>query len=296
MLKFISRTFLLVSIAILLLGFVELTVRSWDNSYKMKHYWMTTNAHRVECLILGNSHTFFGLRPDVLGMNVFNLANVSQTIDYDLLLLQQYIGKCKNLKRVIINYDNSNAFDASVDETEPSRATFYRIYMDIPRHSLFSEYGFELQHASTLQAKFQKHIRGNDLEADSLGWGNGYQSGKRESNATSKEKALLRMEGHTFDNFNAAKNNRELLFRIADLCRANKIRLDIIQTPVSSNYFSLIPAKQQQFIETTLQSCVEKHGASTIDLRNNNHFKDSDFFDTDHLTDCGAEKLSKLLK
>ena len=114
--RFIIKTAIFLVLAALIAAGIEAYIRSWDNSYKAKDRWMTDNAATVETIILGNSHALFSFRPQYVGCNAYNLANVSQTIDYDNLLLRHYAPMCKRLKNVIITVDNSNLFDPSLDE------------------------------------------------------------------------------------------------------------------------------------------------------------------------------------
>ena len=84
--RFIIKTAIFLVLAALIAAGIEAYIRSWDNSYKAKDRWMTDNAATVETIILGNSHALFSFRPQYVGCNAYNLANVSQTIDYDNLL------------------------------------------------------------------------------------------------------------------------------------------------------------------------------------------------------------------
>ena len=51
--------------------------------------------YEVETIVLGNSHTYYGIRPELLPYAAVNLANVSQTLDIDLLLLEYYAPRLK---------------------------------------------------------------------------------------------------------------------------------------------------------------------------------------------------------
>ena len=290
---FIIRIAVFLALVACLAAATECFVRSLPNSYKLKDAWMKTHADSVECVILGNSHALFAFRPDMMGRNVFNLANVSQTLDYDYLLLQHYVSACHQLRTAIINVDNSNLFDPSVDEAEPNRATFYRLYMDIDRHSLLSKYGFELASAATVQAKLQKHIAGIDLDVDSLGWGCTYKSELRADDCLADDKVKERMKGHTCTDWRNALANRRSLLAIAHFCMDRNISLIIVQTPTSRAYNRYIPTRQSQFISKTLSECSDRYKAIVIDLHDDDSFSDTDFFDADHMTDKAAAKLSR---
>lgn len=83
----------------------------------------------------------------------YNLCQVSQIFEYDEYLLKRYAPKLKKLREVILIADNSNLFDAPLEQTEWFRCIYYRLYMDYPKHSLWSKYGFEL---SNVQAALRE--------------------------------------------------------------------------------------------------------------------------------------------
>ncbi len=99
--KFLKNiiVFSLLTAALFLIG--EIVARSMPSSYSYKHNWILKNGDHISTLILGSSHTYYGLRPNLLGDSVFNLANVSQTPEYDLYLLKTYLPCMPNLKRII---------------------------------------------------------------------------------------------------------------------------------------------------------------------------------------------------
>ncbi len=66
-----------------------------------KYEWMQENAEEVETLVLGSSHTFYGIRPEFFDSKTFNLANVSQGMKQDLFLIKYWANRYKNLKYVI---------------------------------------------------------------------------------------------------------------------------------------------------------------------------------------------------
>ncbi|MBO6296908.1 MAG: hypothetical protein J6M54_05230 [Prevotella sp.] len=293
--RFIIKTAIFLVLAALIAAGIEAYIRSWDNSYKAKDRWMTDNAATVETIILGNSHALFSFRPQYVGSNAYNLANVSQTIDYDNLLLRHYAPMCKRLKNVIITVDNSNLFDPSLDEIGAHRATFYRIYMGIRRHSLLSEYSLELLHPATVQAKWQKHMRHEDMEIDSAGWCYTYKADQRDPSQLDDESVRQRAEGHICGDWRLADYNARELLDIAEYCKKNRLRLTIVQTPTCKKYNLLIPVRQQRFIDSTLDKCRRLYGATVVNLHDSRMFSDSDFFDADHITDRAAARLSTMV-
>ena len=61
--KFILRTFLLILPLLLLLTAAEVYLRSLPNPSRAKNAWLMAHADSVEVLILGSSHSYYGLAP-----------------------------------------------------------------------------------------------------------------------------------------------------------------------------------------------------------------------------------------
>ncbi len=79
----------------------EYLLRQVPNPYQYKYEWMQQHAEDVEILILGSSHTFYGIRPEFLDGKAFSLANVSQGPKQNLYLLEYWADRYRNLKTVI---------------------------------------------------------------------------------------------------------------------------------------------------------------------------------------------------
>ena len=68
---------------------VEFLVRKIPNVYGYKFEEITKNDKHYKTLILGSSHSFFGINPDYLSDPSFNAANVSQDFKYDSYVLEK---------------------------------------------------------------------------------------------------------------------------------------------------------------------------------------------------------------
>ena len=89
---------------------------------------MQKNAENVEIIILGSSHTFYGIRPDILSKRAFSLANVSQDIKHDKYLLEYWANRYHRLKAVIFPISFSTWFGKGLEYGQESwRCKYYRI-------------------------------------------------------------------------------------------------------------------------------------------------------------------------
>ena len=280
----------LIPVFLILVG-VELSMRAIPNSYQLKDDWMRKNSHALSTLLLGNSHGYFALSPSAMGDSVYNLCNVSQRIEQDYYLLCHYGETCPYLKRVILVSDNSNLFDGPMEVDEPARVTYYQLYMGYRAHSMLSKYGFELSNMTYVFQKLKAYLQGDKWWCDSLGWGNGYLVEKRDSVSFFPEN----VRQHQFLNWDYTLRNRAYMDSIALWCQQHEVELVLLQTPVSEAYTCLTDPAQLQLVNAMTDSCCMQYGAKKRDYSCDNRFRDTDFFDSDHLSDQGARKFSAIL-
>lgn len=285
--KFLVKTLLFLLPVVLLLAAMELYVRRQPNTYRQKDEWMTAHAQDVEILMLGNSHGFYGLRPDCFQRKAYNLCQVSQSLEYDEYLLLHYAPLYKRLTDVLLIVDHSGFFDLPLEQTERFRCTYYRLYMDCPKHPLWSRYGFELSDMSAVKEKLAKET----TLCDSTGWNPAYTVDRRDADYLSDDNVATAAERHRCKDWDVAAENRRTLQRIARWCRDHHLRLLLLQAPVTQAYRQRIAPHQQEY----LHKSVESTGAAVADYTADPRFTDNDFFDPDHLTDAGAAKWSRIL-
>ena len=290
-----QRLFFLFLLPLLLLAAAtELYVRSLPNSYRTKAQTMERVADSVEAIVLGNSHAYYGIRPELLPDAAVNLANVSQTLDIDLLLLQHYAPQCPRLHTIILSLDNSNLFDLPMQQTDEwFRCGYYRRYMHLGPYYR-PRYWFEIFHFQSCREKIRKWRQQPHPDCTPLGWNTDYDINQRspEWNTAQVERALLR---HTCQDWDQATTNQATLLHIARYCSDHHLQLILVSTPVYPAYANGIPQRQRTFLQATRQAAADRYGTHIIDLSSDTTFTDSDFFDPDHLTHEGAAKLTRRL-
>ena len=93
---FLKRILTFLLPIVFLLFTIEYAIRQLPNSYKTKGEFLNVNSNSVETLILGSSHTLYGLQPNQFKSKTFNASNVSQSPDVDFAILESY-------ERLLIN-------------------------------------------------------------------------------------------------------------------------------------------------------------------------------------------------
>lgn len=282
------------------LALSEAIVRHYPNSYRFKAEWMDRNGQRVKTLILGESHTYYAIVPNILGDSVFNLANVSQLPEYDYWLLDKSMEHCRDLKTVIMPVDEINMFDLPLEDNEEwHRCIYYHIYMGYPKHDYNPLYSFELCNIATFNMKLGPAIRymltgKDDLDCDSTGFGCTFDTPAsfNEENMRSTAKATYEHnKNETSSNYNA-----KYLYKIAKLCHERGIKLVLVTTPVWQEYKNLFGKHRYDEMHKITHRCVKEYETKYLDYIDDPRFQGVDFHDASHLSRQGAEKFTKILK
>lgn len=275
---------------------LEYLVRNAPNEYQYKAEWMEKNASRVETLILGTSHAFYGINPSYLGPNAFSLAASAQSLQYDEFLFFKYAPKCKNLKTVILPISYFTLFSGDMEDgSEWWRAINYKVYMDCPYHSSFSKYNFFISNSEPFRAKLTKIIKGNTIiECDSLGFG--YPIYRKSTPTLDDASVATWVKHHTAKDFSCVQKNKQHIFKIADYCQTNHIRLVIVTTPTWKTYYERLNQSQLAVMNEFIGLLTSKYHATYFNCMQDDRFVATDFTDCNHMSCDGAIKLTKIIK
>lgn len=293
--KFLRQTAVFSSIIIVILIIGELAVRNLPTSYSYKDKWIRANGSKVSTLVLGSSHTYYGLHPEILGDSVFNLANISQTPEYDLALLEQYLPMMPNLRRIIMPISYFTFSDPEIEKgDEWMLANRYKIHMHLPMHSDFSIYNLEITDFDSYKGKLKNLILKEPSNiCDSLGFGLGFNL--RSRNAQWKELGPGRAAKHTVSTPGRHTEVMETLDGIMTTAKRHNAEVVLITTPAWSTYKEALDSLQLAEMYGGIDRIIRDSNTGYYDFLNDRRFMDQDFYDPDHLSDVGAEKLSRIL-
>ena len=300
--RFLKYFALFLAIVGVLLGCCEIVVRNTPNSYTLKNDWMTHHSSSVKTLITGNSHSYYGIKPDVVGDSVFNIANVSQGHEYDYFLLTKFESQLTNIKNLVVVVDESNIFDPPLEEgSEWFRGIYYKIYYGYDKHSDFSKYNFEISNFSRFTLKFQRVVENlftgtNSPDCDSLGWGCIFTAPDHFDAAAMLEEAKFTVEAHKCEDWSRVDYNVQYLNKIGEWCKRRNVNIIVITVPIWEKYVGMINPKQIAIMHDVINRFVSKYDAKYGDYMLDSRFAGRDFRDSDHLSDLGAEKFSRILK
>lgn len=289
--RFLKHIVLFSGIVLLLLSAGEVYVESLPNPARDKHRWMTAHAGDVRTLVLGDSHAFYGIRPDLLGDGAFSLALPSQTLRYDDYLLRHY--PMPQLRDVVLTVSYFTLWEdferLGGHEAEIAR---YHIYMDADLHP-WPLYRLECTQRQSFVERLKSLYQPSRLSWDALGWGDNYTLDRRADDWDNGEARAL---ANTYSDTTVVAFNAGVLAGLMDYCRERKVRLTLVTTPTGLLFRQHQSEAQAAMNRRVLSGLLQAHPeVRHLDFEADPRFTSADFYDADHLSTVGAAKLTKLL-
>lgn len=288
----------------LLIGMIALEVllRQIPNDYKFKKEYLDEHAGTIETLILGNSHVYRGLNPEYFSSVTFNAAYVSQTFTQDYEIFNKYYNDFKNLKTLIISVSYPSYYFKLELTPELWRNKNYVIYYQMKTAHSLTDY-FELLSNKTKinYVKLTDYYFKNQsqLTTSELGFGsygdkvssqNLEESGKKHAIRHSNGRYSIETYIKTFD------ENLFMLESMIQQCKEKGINVVLLTTPTYHTYYENIKPEQLDIIKSTSLELASKYNnCSYLNLLEAPEFTEEDFYDADHLSELGAQKLSLII-
>ena len=298
MCKFLKYSLYFVLPLLITCAAIEILIRKVPNAYRYKYEWMQKNAEDVEVLVLGNSHTYFGIRPQYIDGNAFSLANVSQDQKLNLFLLEYWSDRYKNLKTVICPISVFSWFGRGIEYgSESYRCRYYKIYMDCNLYPSMILHGFEITDYETAKIKLEKYFSDNSkIDYDQYGWGNTYKLQNKDMDSWNDEtEAELAVKRHSVKTWDYYERNHSIMKKLAGFCKSRGIQLVLITTPCWHSYYERIKPEQLSKMYELTNLFQKEYNLPYLNYLKDSRFCADDFFDSNHLSDVGAIKFTKIL-
>ncbi|SEP82161.1 SGNH/GDSL hydrolase family protein [Flavobacterium urocaniciphilum] len=292
--KFLIYVLKIILPIIIFLLVLEISLRKIPNDYQLKKEYLDKNASEINTLILGSSHTFYGINPNYFSKKTFNAAYVSQSLDLDYEILKTYESKFKNLKTVIIPISYFSLFETLETDIEKWRMKNYVLYYDFPIKTDLNNQ-FEILN-SDIKSNLKKTIKHYVLHksfitSSNLGWGTNFNSKDKK-----EFKGEFTAKKHTAKNFDLLDDNLKTLQKIISLCHKKNISIIFITTPTHSSYYKNLNQIQLEKTHKVINNlAITNSNCTYINLMHSNNYNKNDFYDADHLNEKGAKKLSLFL-
>jgi hypothetical protein len=296
--KFIIRISLFLLPIFVCAVICEVLLRQIPNDYSYKKHYLDIHANKIETLILGSSHTYFGIDPVYFSTNTFNAAIFSQAPGYDMEILKLYDEKLTHLQTVVIPlaYPTLGLNRA----VERWRSKNYIIYYGIILHDEPLKYYFELTSSSfnTHIERIKAYLQGYSITCTNLGWGIRYNSqDARDLEKTGKNSILGHTQNiHSLEYKEILESNIKSLNTIAEICRKHNAKLLLFTPPAYKTYYQQLDREQLDLTVKTANEIANRNSNCVyINLLTDSTFRATDYYDADHLSEIGAKKLSLLI-
>lgn len=293
--KFI-RNIILFTLPIVLFGIgAEYILRQIPNNYSYKNDYLSKNAQNIEILVLGSSHSFYGINPAYFSINAFNAAHLSQSLKYDYFIFDKYKKDLSNLEVLVIPVSYFTLFTRLEKGIEDWRVKYYSIYYNCKYHSEL-KYNSEIISQKPFAAleMIGKYLSGkSNITVSQLGFGTKYSNVKQSDLIATGISAAKR---HTRSELDLLDTNLELLTNLISESNIMGVNVVLFTPPARESYTENLNIHQLSVMRATISNVVKAHSnAQYYDFSRDTLFVDDDFKDADHLNGVGAKKLTEII-
>ena len=292
--KFIKRTLLFSAPVIISMLIMEVLLRRIPNDYSYKKNYLEKHSNEIETLFLGSSHAYYAINPDYMHSKSFNVAYVSQSLDYDIEILKKYEKQMDKLKYIVVPIDYSTLYNRLEIGVESWRIKNYNIYYGFILSYDFKD-NFEIFNGKILEnlnriVKFYRNHK-SDVSCNILGWGTDYNSKNNQDLILTGKAAAKRHAAKSKSFFN---ENVAIVNDIIAIAKVKKAKVIFYTNPAYKTYVSQLNKEQLQKLLATIKRIVNSNAnVKYFNFLNDKSYNDQDFFDADHLNEIGAIKFSK---
>ena len=215
-----------------------------------------------------------------------------------MFLLEYWADRYKKLKTVICPISFSSWFGRGLEYgSESYRCRYYKIYMDCDLYPDLSLYNLELSDFRTAKGKVAKLFSSNEAPGyDEYGWGNTYKLSKKNmikwNDGTEAEAAVKR---HIAKSWEYIDMKYAQMKELTDFCKSRNIQLVLITTPCWHTYYGNLNKEQLDKMYELTNQFKSEFDVPYFDYLKDPRFEADDFFDSNHLSEIGAEKFTKIL-
>lgn len=290
--KPVLRFALFFALVLLPVGAGEAYVRSLPNAAKAKHAFLTAHSKEVDVLVLGSSHTYYGIEPQLLSAHAYSAAMVSQTLRYDDYLLHHYA--FPRLRCVIVPVSDFTLYEELEGTASWYLANRYRLYMNCDVHPRLSVYDWECTAFPAFCEKLKSLWQAPKMHWSAYGQGLEYTYEARKADW---DNGTVRAAANIYTDFSGATENMRHLQSIADFCKSHGARLVLVSTPLSATYYDALSTPQEADKTQRLKAFLRKNACAEYhDMRRHPGITEADFYDADHLNTRGAHAFTLLLR
>lgn len=306
-LRLIIKLFNILLPLLLIVIFFEVKARNLDNGFTLKKEIIERNLDSVNILILGSSHGFKGINPELINKKVINMANYSQDLYYDFMIFDRYKQKLVSLKCIILTLSYFSLWYDLNDASESWRKYFYKRYYNIDTREPLSfsdwfdikrySYAFFYRFDNTLLGYINPKLFTFGSRMNLLGWCTDTINISIDSTETMIKNGVERIN-HTNSLINKYKiiENYKYIENLVKYSNENNIKFIFVTTPVSYPYLLYMDKDISYEMQNTVKYFTDNKDVFYLNYFYDIRFNMKDFSDYDHLNVNGTEKFSKIIR
>jgi hypothetical protein len=280
---------------------LEFALRQLPQILIQKAAHMERYSQATTLLVLGSSHAFRGICPDLLAPDsAYSLAGSGQTLDLDGALYEKYLPSMPRLKRVIVTLSVFSTRAQLAKSTERWRNQSYVRAYGLPTTAL-TDYleitKLNLLHTSKRLALH--YFLGTRDTCETYGEGHYPVPNPARSQTELAGLAKDAAHWHSFSDTSAIATNRAALAKIVALSKAHQVEVIFLITPGLHIYRQQLRTSkfevQLKELNAFLAPYLQSPGIRFYNFLSDPRFTVADFYDVDHLNHNGQLRLSHLL-
>jgi hypothetical protein len=276
---------------------LEVVVRTVPNDYSYKKNYLDKHASELEILIFGSSHGLYCVNPAFFNKYTFNTSQEYQSLKYDKFIFDKYKDRFKSLKYIVLPISYFSLF-YELEEAEGNyRIKNYCMYYNCEYHRLSVKNNVEILNGrSMLHLQLAKRYlleNGNDLHCRPDGYGMMYQNTPSYDVDKTGPIAAARQSSYNIENLGP---NLQRLNAMIEDCAKRNIKVYLFTPPSWPAYVKNLEPRRLKILADEMDKIVKKYPNVTYrSFMEDSSFVRSDYRDSYHVNEIGAEKLSKMI-
>jgi hypothetical protein len=225
-----------------------------------------------------------------------NLANTSQSINYDMAIIKKYVPQMPRLKVVVLPVSYFSFRNDLKDTQEKWRTHFYKRFMgidistpplDIKMWSNILLYSWPATQKFIIKGFIAETVN----SMNEVGW----QKPEEASRMTDQQKGKQRVMFHeTLMREINFKFNEQHLSEALKILKEKGVKVLFVFMPTSPNYFQFTNSDVARMNADMVSNLCRFYGCASLDGQTLG-FVQEDFVDEDHLNTQSSERFSKIL-
>lgn len=280
--------------------------------YYIKNAMSHATSPSIDTIITGSSYGLFGIDTTMLKHEI-NLSLPSADLYYSLKGIYKVCQQNKNIRNIVLccgyyYFFSDLSKTQNLGEIMRISNVYEPLFNDIhncillppKQDNLFQSDICDIQNMLGIYAlgEYEKHYFHNDRPRKNFAtklWEDKTKDWIQLSDTEKEAAAQRRASSHnkSKNRNNTLLENESLFNELSIFCKSNNINLLIVITPVTKHYQnSLYPGFKDMFYKVLNETEGLIH---LLDLSDDNTYTESDFNDTDHLSNIGAKKMTQTI-